>query len=159
MIVSLQVDPSAVVTYHEDGKATDKAEKIEKIKQSKVYEDLEDDIVANGVLDPIVIRCEKNRVYVECGEKRVLIAREAGIEELNAIAYTANDSVEIPFDGQTALKDSTAIDSFFPRKQFAKEFSGVCGMCGHDEGTTTRTIKVPALQLMRDYVEAGIAKF
>jgi len=155
MIISFQVDPNDVQTYHETG--TEPVEKISAIKSRDEYTALKTLLTEQGITDPILIRVEKDRTYVEVGEQRVLIAREAGVTTLSAIAYSFKEA-QIPFSG-TELKSIEDVMRCFPRKEFSVTERDVCPFCSHDSGEKTSTVAVPALKTLERYIEAGIAKF
>lgn len=155
MIISLQVDPKNLVTYHETG--VDPTDKVAAIKARDTYTALKADVLTKGVIDPIVLRCEKSRVYVEVGEQRVLAARELGIAPLAAIAYSFKDA-DIPFKGD-AMKTIEDLENCFSRTEYEETTQCVCCECGHDSGPVTRTVPVPALEMLKKYIKAGIAKF
>lgn len=155
MIISLQIDPNNVLTYHETGK--EPTDKVADIKSRDEYTALKASVLTDGVKDPILVRVEKGRTYVEVGEQRVLAARELGIKALAAIAYNFKDApIELKGDSLKTIKD---VEALFPRKEYDETVSGICSECGHDKGAVTRTVTVPALDTIRKYIEAGIAKF
>lgn len=156
MIVQTKIDPTKVLTYHETGKASDKEEKITRIKSTADYTSLKTSLETEGQFDPVVVRCEPDRVYIEVGERRVLAARDAGIRELDAIAYSTNGRKDVPFTG-TNLDSKTNALKAFSRDTLTVTRSGICPECGHDHGSTTEEVEVPSRKTIREYIDAGIA--
>jgi hypothetical protein len=153
MIILSKAKPEDLLTYHETGSDTEA--KISAIKGRQDYIDAK---AAAKVMPTVLVRCEKNRVYVETGENDVLLARELGIKEINVIAYSFKDAV-IPLKG-TQLKVQKDIDNVFKDvEQVDVIIPGVCEQCGHDKGDTTSTITTPVLDTLTRYIAAGIAKF
>jgi len=95
MIIKTVLNPFEVTTYHTEGHIKDAEAKIKRIKSRDCYKEVKEDIKINGIKDPVVaISNERRPLMVEVGEQRILIARELGITEINAIIYT---KLEQPF--------------------------------------------------------------
>lgn len=160
MIIKTDVDPNKVFTYHELGP---NESKMEEIKQRTNYVEIKESLDTEGQIDPIIIRCEPGRVFVECGERRVMAARELGWKTIAAVAYNTCGRVDIPFDGVALETKEDAIDSEnsvspFTRETMTVTLSGVCECCGHDSGSREIITEVPARKMIREYIEAGIMK-
>ena len=113
MLGYAKIDPSAVATYHTENPLL-LAKAVKQIKGRPGYTNVKSSISKEGVLDPVIVRCEPSRVYVEVGEQRVLIARELGITQLDALVYNTaklNDDAVLPFtvDFEVTLDEAAAM--------------------------------------------------
>ena len=156
MIVVTDVDPNTLTTYHED--CIHASDNVAKIKVVSGYDKLKSSISKDGILDPIVIRCEPGRTYVETGEQRVLIARELSIPTVKAIVYTANGA-KLParFSEAKVLGTKQEMNAEFSRTEYTVVEREVCPTCGYDSGEVEKTVTVPAYKQLNDYIDAGIA--
>lgn len=160
MLIKTIVDPNKIKTYHELGPNENK---VDEIKQRTNYNEVKSSLDKDGQYDPIIIRCEPDRVFVECGERRIFAARELGWKTVDALAYNTLGRKSIPFEGIVLeTKDdaisSTSTISPFIRETLTVTVSGVCPSCGHDSGSKEITQEVPARKMIREYIDAGIIK-
>jgi len=156
MIVVADVDPNTLTTYHED--CVHALDNVAKIKAAGEYTSLKSNISKDGILDPIVVRCEPGRMYVETGEQRVLIARELSIPTIKAIIYTTNGAkLPVQFSEAKVLATKQEIDNEFSRTEYTVTRREKCPICGRDNGEVEKTIPVPAYKQLNEYIDAGIA--
>lgn len=157
MIAVTNVNPNNVITYHEEPR--DAADKLAAIRDRDEYSSLKSSIEKDGFLDPILIRCEQGRTYVEIGEQRVLIARDLGTESLKAIIYTVKG---VDFPSGFELTKLNNIDEL--EAEFSRTTMTVMQEVDIDPITYTGTMKemtvtVPSLKTIKDYLEHGLIIF
>lgn len=158
MICKVNINPNEILTYHETGEG-DTIIKIANIKNTTEYTKLCEEVYIEGIIDPIIVRCEPERLYVEIGEQRVLAARDLGIDILVGIAYNIAGA-EITLAGKETLTSITDIEAVFPRKTMETIRSNICPLCQTDlGGSVTEEKAVPALTAILGYVNSGIATF
>jgi len=154
MVISVSVNPANVTTYHAENISA-----VSRIQSTDRYVELKADINRNGIKDPLLVRCEKGRIYVECGEERTFIARELGIKSVSAIVYDTGGGV-IPkawIDTGKFLKTIADIEACFSRTEYEETTHETCSECGTDLGEETHTVMVPTLKMILDYVASGVA--
>ncbi|MCJ8344765.1 ParB N-terminal domain-containing protein [bacterium] len=91
----------------------DSSQQIKDMIQSKLeYKTLYEKIFRHGVLDPILVNQYPDRLQVETGGQRLLIARELGIETLRAFVYPKK-SATMHFPVQEHIKSIAQLQSYF----------------------------------------------
>lgn len=136
MIVKAFLPVNFVTTYHTehlDKKQVSRS--IYNIKNRKSYKIVKEDIIKNGILDPVIAMVTPTRpCMVEIGEERVLIARELGIKDLLGIVYT-KDQGKISFEYERKLENFDEIKELF------------------------KTVNPIGLEIISNYIEANIMVF
>jgi len=128
MLVYCQIDPNKVTTYKTEPGVTDSAAKVASIKERDSYESLKSSIGKEGLLDPVVMCITPGRpMFVEIGERRVLISRDLGITSMPAIAYDRLGA-KIGFPYERELNDIDDVEALF--RTFTVFIPEVCEQAG-----------------------------
>lgn len=91
---------------------------IDLIKSKKEYKDLYKSVKSNGILDPILVNQYPNKLQVETGGQRLLLAREFNIDTLKVFIYPKKKA-KLNFEYYEIITNLKQLKSYFRNYEVA----------------------------------------
>jgi hypothetical protein len=121
--------PTSLLTLRYDGRE----ELVAIMKNKPGYEEMREEIRAHGILDPCMACQYPDRIEMETGHQRLLIAREQNISSMECFIYN-KFGAKIHVPGQVVIEDRSQLISYFRNDRVAA-YLDICGYL--DSGVIT----------------------
>jgi len=123
-------------------------------KITQVYLDLKSDIIIRGIIDPVVCIKYPDKLEIEIGEQRLLIAQELNIETLKAFVYEKNGG-KIDFEYDVKINNIDDLETYIPNYEYVGDKTIT------EEIQQVKILKdvvmyVPGYKMLKKYIERGI---
>lgn len=124
--------------------------------------ELVESIRQKGIVQPIVVRKKKDRFELICGGRRLRAAKQAGLEEIQAVVKDASDSevLELAIIENVQREDLNPMEEANAYRKLMKNFeytqAEVADKVGKDRSTVANLLRLLELpEKIRAYIRSG----